>query len=83
MQRFARGLFGLALGLGAAPAGAATLALDFESLASGELVTTQFQSEGVVFANAVTVGVDADARICIKALSATHTLFYVTGWWVA
>jgi hypothetical protein len=36
-----------------------------------------------VFANAVTVGVDADARICIKALSATHTLFDVTGWWVA
>jgi hypothetical protein len=35
-----------------------------------------------VFANAVTVGVDAKGRICIKALSATHTLFDVTGWWV-
>ena len=35
-----------------------------------------------VFANAVTVGVDAGGRMCIKALSATHTLFDVTGWWV-
>ena len=35
-----------------------------------------------VFANAVTVGVDAGGRICVKALSATHTLFDVTGWWV-
>jgi len=35
-----------------------------------------------VFANAVTVGVDAGGRVCIKALSATHTLFDVTGWWV-
>ena len=35
-----------------------------------------------VFANAVTVGVDAGGRMCIKALSTTHTLFDVTGWWV-
>lgn len=35
-----------------------------------------------VFANAVTVGVDTAGRMCIKALSATHTLFDVTGWWV-
>jgi hypothetical protein len=35
-----------------------------------------------VFANAVTVGVDPGGRLCIKALSATHTLFDVTGWWV-
>ena len=35
-----------------------------------------------VFANALTVGVDADGRMCVKALSATHTLFDVTGWWV-
>jgi hypothetical protein len=36
-----------------------------------------------VFANAVTVGVDAAGRMCVKALSTTHTLFDVTGWWVA
>jgi len=35
-----------------------------------------------VFANAVTVGVDADGRMCVEALSATHTLVDVTGWWV-
>ena len=35
-----------------------------------------------VFANAVTVGVDDGGRLCVKALSATHTLFDVTGWWV-
>ena len=35
-----------------------------------------------VFANAVTVGVDSGGRMCVKALSATHTLFDVTGWWV-
>jgi hypothetical protein len=35
-----------------------------------------------VFANAVTVGVDAAGRLCVKALSATHSLFDVTGWWV-
>jgi hypothetical protein len=35
-----------------------------------------------VFANAVTVGVDAGGRMCVKALSATNTLFDVTGWWV-
>ena len=35
-----------------------------------------------VFANAVTVGVD-DGRLCVTALSATQTLFDVTGWWVA
>ena len=34
-----------------------------------------------VFANAVTVGVD-DGRLCVTALSATQTLFDVTGWWV-
>lgn len=35
-----------------------------------------------VFANAVTVGVDPGGRMCVKALTATHTLFDVTGWWV-
>ena len=35
-----------------------------------------------VSANAVTVGVDTGGRICVKALSATHTLLDVTGWWV-
>jgi hypothetical protein len=35
-----------------------------------------------VFANAVTVGVDGGGRMCVKALSATNTLFDVTGWWV-
>lgn len=35
-----------------------------------------------VFANAVTVGVDAGGRICVKSLTATNTLFDVTGWWV-
>jgi hypothetical protein len=35
-----------------------------------------------VFANSTTVGV-ADGRLCITALAATHTLFDVTGWWVA
>jgi hypothetical protein len=35
-----------------------------------------------VFANAVTVGVDAGGAICLKALSATHALFDVTGWWI-
>ena len=35
-----------------------------------------------VFANATTVSVDAGGRVCITALSATQTLFDVTGWWV-
>jgi hypothetical protein len=35
-----------------------------------------------VFANSTTVGVTS-GRLCIAALSATHTLFDVTGWWVA
>jgi hypothetical protein len=36
-----------------------------------------------VFANATTVGVDDAGDVCLTALSATHTLFDVTGWWVA
>ena len=36
-----------------------------------------------VLANAVTVGVDHDGRLCTKPMSATHTLFDVTGWWIA
>ncbi len=35
-----------------------------------------------VFANSVTVGVDDAGKVCITALSATQTLFDVTGWWV-
>lgn len=38
---------------------------------------------GTVMANATTVGVSADGRLCVFALSATGTLFDVTGWWVA
>ncbi len=46
-------------------------------------VERQRRSPTTVFANAVTVGVDADGRMCLTALSATNTLFDVTGWWVA
>jgi len=35
-----------------------------------------------VFANTVTVGVNATGRMCVTAVSATNTLFDVTGWWV-
>jgi hypothetical protein len=37
---------------------------------------------GAVMANAATVGVSDEGRVCITALSATQTLFDVTGWWV-
>jgi hypothetical protein len=36
-----------------------------------------------VFANAVTVGVNDDGRLCIKSHTATHALFDVSGWWIA
>lgn len=36
-----------------------------------------------VFANAVTVGVNPADGLCILALAATHTLFDITGWWIA
>jgi hypothetical protein len=35
-----------------------------------------------VMANAATLGVSDDGRLCITTLSATNTLFDVTGWWV-
>jgi hypothetical protein len=35
-----------------------------------------------VFANSTTVSVDAEGKVCLTALSATQTLFDVTGWWV-
>jgi hypothetical protein len=37
---------------------------------------------GTVMANAATIGVSADGRLCIFSLTATGTLFDVTGWWV-
>ena len=37
-------------------------------------------SAGVV-ANAVTVGVAASGRLCIRALTTTHVVFDTTGWW--
>ncbi len=37
---------------------------------------------GTVMANATTVGVSADGRMCIFSLTATSSLFDVTGWWV-
>ncbi len=40
-------------------------------------------SPGEVIANAATLGVSSDGRLCIAALSATNTLFDVSGWWVA
>ena len=38
---------------------------------------------GDVVANSATVGVSASGRICIETPTSTHTLFDVTGWWVA
>ena len=37
----------------------------------------------LVLANALTVGVSADGRLCVKASAVTHSLFDTTGWWVA
>jgi hypothetical protein len=35
-----------------------------------------------VLANALTVGVSADGRLCVTASIVTHSLFDTTGWWV-
>ena len=37
----------------------------------------------LVLANALTVGVSTDGRLCVKASAVTHSLFDTTGWWVA
>ncbi len=37
----------------------------------------------LVLANALTVGVSADGRLCVTASAVTHSLFDTTGWWVA
>ena len=36
----------------------------------------------LVLANALTVGVSADGRLCLTASAVTHSLFDTTGWWV-
>ncbi|HEX4980073.1 MAG TPA: SGNH/GDSL hydrolase family protein [Ilumatobacteraceae bacterium] len=36
----------------------------------------------LVLANALTVGVSADGRLCLVASAVTHSLFDTTGWWV-
>ena len=36
----------------------------------------------LVLANALTVGVSADGRLCVTASAVTHSLFDTTGWWV-
>jgi hypothetical protein len=38
---------------------------------------------GGVVANSVTVGVSGDGRLCLVARAAGHTVFDLTGWWVA
>ena len=37
---------------------------------------------GLVLANALTVGVSAEGRLCLTASAVTHSLFDTTGWWV-
>ena len=37
---------------------------------------------GAVMANAATLGVSSTGRLCVGTLTATNTLFDVTGWWV-
>ena len=36
----------------------------------------------LVLANALTVGVSAEGRLCLTASAVTHSLFDTTGWWV-
>ena len=37
---------------------------------------------GLVLANALTVGVSPEGRLCLTASAVTHSLFDTTGWWV-
>jgi hypothetical protein len=36
----------------------------------------------LVLANALTTGVSADGRLCVRGPAVTHVLFDTTGWWV-